>query len=319
MTHAGITLGVQTVDVERLIVSDRGNDRTVFSEHELRELADSIDRIGQITPVIVRPGPGDRLEIVAGERRTRAVRLLGSPTIVVDVRPLSDHDAAELMLAENLVRVDLDPVDEGRSLARRMAETGVSIGILAKQWDRSEGYVKDRLALLELTEDIAHLVRTGQLPIGKGASMAGLVPERQRAAVRRGADLSAPAFRRLCSELRAEQDQASMFDLAELTTEEYDAEAKRYVDKVAADPIPDIPKKAFDAFTQALVGPAEIADRLGVGKSTVAQWRRRYDDFPAPLAVLGNGRQAPRGGQPAGTPVFFWMDVLNWAVATGRT
>ncbi len=61
-----------------------------------------------------------------------------------------------------------------------------------------------------------------------------------------------------------------------------------------------------------LVGPVEVAQRAGVTRSAVTQWRKRYADFPAPLAVIGSGRQGPRGGEVAGTPVWSWPAVAAW-------
>ena len=66
-----------------------------------------------------------------------------------------------------------------------------------------------------------------------------------------------------------------------------------------------------------LVGPAEVAERAGVSRSAVTQWRRRHADFPAPVAVLGAGRQAPKG-DAAGMPVWTWGAIHAWLAATGR-
>ena len=67
-----------------------------------------------------------------------------------------------------------------------------------------------------------------------------------------------------------------------------------------------------------LVGPFEVAERAGVSRSTVSQWRRRHETFPAPVAHLGAGRRAPRGEASEGTAVWRWADVAEWLVLTGR-
>ena len=100
----------------------------------------------------------------------------------------------------------------------------------------------------------------------------------------------------------------------------------RYVDEFAdwgeePEPIPDAPdlSQYSDAMATALdlVGPAEIADRAGVSRSAVSQWRKRYPKFPAPLATIGATRNAPNGGG-GGTPVWNWPAVAKWLDATGR-
>lgn len=127
----------------------------------------------------------------------------------------------------------------------------------------------------------------------------------------------ADQHRRLCSELRAEQDQAALFDMPALTQEEYDAKASAYVVGVLGE-IPTVSVECA-AFGQGLWGPSEVAEVLGVGRATVAQWRRRYADFPTPLVELGAGRQGPNGAKASeGMPVWFSQDVIRWAQSTKR-
>jgi hypothetical protein len=86
------------------------------------------------------------------------------------------------------------------------------------------------------------------------------------------------------------------------------------------EPEPDGPTTYDDTMTRPeldLVGPVEVSTRAGVSRGAIAQWRRRYADFPAPVAVIGMARRGPRGGS-GGTPVWIWSDVHGWLVATGR-
>lgn len=96
------------------------NDRTVFRPEELEALAASIQADGLIQPITVRPTPGGRFEIVAGERRYRAIGLLGWETVPAIVRDLTDEQASTIMLLENVHRVDIDPVDEARAYQSRI-------------------------------------------------------------------------------------------------------------------------------------------------------------------------------------------------------
>lgn len=314
-------MAIETVDITRLVVSEVGNDRTYFDPSELERLAKDIASNGQISPVIVRPGLGQQLEIVAGESRTRAIRdVLGSARITVDVRELTDDQAWQVMLSENTLRTDLDPVDEGRAMVRRQSQNEWSLNELSRQWQRSKGYCTDRMALVTLCDDVAFLVRTGQLSIRQGAGMSGLSPERQRAVVRSGHGLSAEGWRRLCSEQLNSQNQQG-FDL-DWGQQEYNEAAAAYVDELAQEepPAPEIPPEAAKAFAAALVGPTEIAQRFDVSRSTVAKWVERYPSFPKPLTTIGGGRPSPRaGGKPsAGTPIYFMLEIENWHAARPR-
>jgi ParB/RepB/Spo0J family partition protein len=310
MEETTARLGVQSVPCELLDVDEaHGNDRTVFDAGELELLAASIREIGQLTPVLVRPHPEvvGRFVIVAGERRTRAIRdVIGAATIVVDVRDLTADEAWSAMLDENLRRTDLDPIDEARGMRERMEHYGWSIAETARRCGRSPGTVADRLLLLALCDEVADLVRTGQLPIGRAILLAPLAAAGQRAAVRE-ADLPAEAFRRLVGKLTADQDQMSM-NLGPLSLEQqvWDTAAGEY----AAEARDEI---AAAAGGPELVGPGEIAERLGVKRNTIAQWRRRHRSFPVPLAFLADGRTAGPRGEGQGLPVWAWADIRAWA------
>jgi ParB/RepB/Spo0J family partition protein len=308
------TLELLELQLGEIHLSETGNDREVFSPAELEELAASMAAVGQLTPVTVRPRPAGGWELVAGERRYRAAGLNGWPTIHAVVRDLSDDDAWAAMLEENLARTDLDPLEECRAMWRRATAYGWTLAEVATKFRRSRSYCADRMALAALCPEVAELVRNGSMTPRRAAMLAELEPAGQRAAVARGADLGADAFRRLCSELLDAERQAGLFELEELRTEIYDQAASRYVDAMA-DSLDDTAGGAeLD-----LVSSWEVAERAQVDRATVSQWRRRYPTFPAPLAYLGAGRQAPRGARKGeGMPVWNWTDVATWLVTTGR-
>jgi ParB family transcriptional regulator, chromosome partitioning protein len=138
------------IDLDR-IQTNPDQPRTVFDEEGLRSLARSIDEHGLQQPILVKEETKGHYRLVAGERRLRAHRLLGRPTIFAIV---TRGDADEVALIENLQRVDLDAVDLARAIERmveRLGYTREAIGTLIGV-DRAE--VSRRLAVLRLPEDI---------------------------------------------------------------------------------------------------------------------------------------------------------------------
>jgi ParB/RepB/Spo0J family partition protein len=213
-------MNTQLIPVDLIVRGD--NDRTVFDEGELQSLAESIRQHGLAQPVTVRPviidGNG-RYEIVAGERRTRAMRdILGWAHIPCIVRELDDQQASAVMLVENTARVDLDPIAEGRAYKARVADHGWNTAQIAATAGVSEGRVRDRLALLSLTADIQHLVASKQMPIGHALVIAdaGLDANRQRIALKvfnSSASMPLLRFREIVNELLAQQLDESQMDM----------------------------------------------------------------------------------------------------------
>ncbi len=220
-----MTEALQAVPIPLCDIVAGPNDRTTFNEAELADLAADIRKNGLIQPITVRPWQG-RYQIVAGERRFRAHQVAGLPTILAYIRDLTDQQADSLMLAENIGRKDLDPIDEARAIAKRMERYGWTPKQAAEELHLSESRVKTRLALLRLIPDAQHLVRTGQLPIGHAESMQALDKNFQLIALRAfSTAVRAPTrnqFAALCGELEAKQNQATLFDLAAYTAESSD-------------------------------------------------------------------------------------------------
>ncbi|MBP8055147.1 MAG: ParB/RepB/Spo0J family partition protein [Chloroflexi bacterium] len=206
---------------------DVQNDRTVYDEARLEELAKSIDNQGLQYPPIVRPRPNGRYEVVAGHRRTLACRRLGWKEIPVIIRELTDEQAEEIMLVENTGRVDLDPMDEANAFARRMERYGWDAAATAEKSGKAKLIVERRLLLRDLIPELQVLVRSGQLPVTTrprqakqhAELVAELDPFRQRQAMKvisDGTPMSLGSFRTFCAKLKAEQDQNALIDLTEL-------------------------------------------------------------------------------------------------------
>ena len=124
-------------------------------------LADSVRAQGVIQPVVVRPRDEGGYELIAGERRWRAAREAGVPTIPAVVRHADDRDSLLLGLVENVARENLSPVEEARAYASLIDEFELSLGDVAERVGRSKPSVSNRVRLLELAEPLP-AVRCGR-------------------------------------------------------------------------------------------------------------------------------------------------------------
>lgn len=203
--------------IDRTLITPGNNDRTVFEPNALRELADSISQNGLIQPVTVRPiADGELFQIVAGERRFRAVSLLEWGEVPCIVKNMTDEEASAIMLAENVSRADIDPIDEAMAYRSRITLFGWSVAECARQAGVSAIRVQFRLKLLKLRPDVQSLVRNGNIPLGYASilSDADLDADRQMIAFARLRDNPSPTpgwFRRMVGELQAQQNQIGLF------------------------------------------------------------------------------------------------------------
>jgi ParB family chromosome partitioning protein len=150
------------------IVPNPLQPRRVFTDVELEELAASIRDNGLLQPLVVRPAPGstDRFELVAGERRFRAISKLGWPDVPVLVREASDETLLVLALVENLQREQLNAIEEAEGYAALSEQFGMTQGDIAKAVGKSRSTVANFLRLLDLPVSIRRLVEEGQLTQG---------------------------------------------------------------------------------------------------------------------------------------------------------
>jgi ParB family chromosome partitioning protein len=140
--------------------------RRRFGAESTSALAESIKAQGVVQPVLVRPRPAGGYELIAGERRWRAAKQAGAPTLPALVRETDDRDTLLLGLVENVAREQLSPVEEARAFALMLDEFGLSLGELAERVGYSKPAVSNRVRLLELSEDILGLVERGELTEG---------------------------------------------------------------------------------------------------------------------------------------------------------
>jgi ParB/RepB/Spo0J family partition protein len=155
--------GIVILELSQITVSGN-NMRKSGNDVELQELADSIRQTGVLQPVLVRP-KGKQYEIVCGERRFRASVLAKTGTIPAIIRRLSDDEALETCLIENLQRKDVSPIEEATAY-KRLTDTGrYDVASLAVRFGKSETYIRNRMKLNDLTDDLLNLVNEDALSI----------------------------------------------------------------------------------------------------------------------------------------------------------
>ena len=145
--------------------------RTRFDPDALAALAASIEAGGVVQPLLVRPIPDGKYELVAGERRWRAARQAGLEHVPAIVRDSAEAEMLQTALIENMVREDLNPVDEARACAALVEELGVSKEELARRVGRSRPAISNLIRLLDLPDEALELLESGELSEGHGRAL----------------------------------------------------------------------------------------------------------------------------------------------------
>ncbi len=148
------------------------NPRKIFKDEDLADLASSIKEKGLLQPIVVRPGAdGATYEIVAGERRWRAAQLAGIHDVPVLIRNLSDGEALEVALIENIQRADLNPLEEARGYAQLMEEFDYTQQQLADSVGKSRSHIANTLRLLTLPDSVRAKIEEGALTAGHARAL----------------------------------------------------------------------------------------------------------------------------------------------------
>lgn len=233
----------------REIEPDPGQPRKTFDDETLAELSASIAEHGLLQPIAVRPKPSGGYLIVAGERRWRAGRMAGLTEVPVIVKDVTDEQAMELALVENLQREDLDPVEEATGIRELMTRCDLTQEQAARKLGKSRSALANSLRLLSLPETVLELLKSGFITIGHAKVVLGLpTPELQEEAAQMIAD----------NQLNVRQAEALCKKLAKPAKE-----------PVAA-PLPSaLPVEVEESLKQALGSEVRVAYHDGKGKLTV--------------------------------------------------
>lgn len=161
--------------------------RTEFDDEALAGLAASIAQNGVLQPLLVKPLPGARFELIAGERRLRAAKRAGLETVPAFVRAGLDASTLELALIENMARVDLNPIDAARACAALVDDLGLSKEEVAGRVGKSRVAVSNLIRLLGLPDEVIAMIEDGQLSEGHGRAILRATDHEARRALGRKA------------------------------------------------------------------------------------------------------------------------------------
>ena len=186
-----------------LIVPNPHQPRQSFQEDALLALAESIRARGLLQPILVRPLPDGRYELIAGERRWRAARIAELETIPALVRRHDDAGSLEIALIENMAREDLNPIEQARACAALVEELGLTREDVGLRVGRSRVSVSNLIRLLDLPDEALELVERGALTEGHGRALLLSQEQTQRRSLARSAAQGGWSVRELEARARA--------------------------------------------------------------------------------------------------------------------
>ena len=243
--------------------------RSQMSQEQLAELAASITANGVVQPVLVRPLASGRFQLIAGERRWRASQLAGKTTIPAILRQVSDEQAMEITIVENLQRADLNPMEQARAFERLSREFHMTQEQMAQRTGKDRTTVANFLRLLKLPRGVQARVESGELTFGHARAL-------------------------LAMEHAEEMEKAAQWiaghSLSVRQTEAYIQELIDPIRKGKKEPKPAPPidpnvRDAQERLQRALGLKVTIDDRKGKGKVIIEY--ARLEDFDALMERFG--------------------------------
>lgn len=243
--------------------------RTLIPEESLQELAASIAASGVMQPIVVRPKAGGRYDLIAGERRLRASTLAGKSTIPAMVRQVSDEQAMEMTIIENLQREDLNPMEQARAFYRLGSEFGLTQEQMSQRTGKERATIANYLRLVKLPEAVQIDISRGYLSFGHAKAILPLVEN----------ELIDRAARRIVAEALSVRQTEEMVEhmLHGVALQPKAVEAKRAVD-------PNV-RQAEKNLESVLGCRVKIKDKKGRGKIVIEY--NSLEDFDRVVEVLG--------------------------------
>ena len=176
-----------------LIDKSNFNPRKHFDENELTELSVSIKEKGVIQPIVVR-SKGERFEVVCGERRYRASLLAGIETIPACIRDLSDEEAEEFAITENLQRKDVSPLEEATAFSKLLEKGKYDVNGLVAKFGKSEAFIRGRIKLIRLNQQFAQMLEENLINIGIANILATCDEDLQESIYKEHYDSNCPPY-----------------------------------------------------------------------------------------------------------------------------
>ena len=267
----GQPLEIPVGDIER----NPYQTRTRFDEVQLSELTASVAASGVIQPIVVRPLPDGRFQLITGERRLLASRNAGKTTIPAIVRAASDEQTLEMTIVENLQRADLNAMEQARAYHRLSHEFKMTQEQMAQRTGKERASVANFLRLLRLPEPVQQSVEAGELSFGHARTLLALEsPERILAAAQKVRSLS----------MSVRQTESYIQGL--LHPEDKDAKTERQVSSQD----PNV-REAEVRLQRSLGLKVKIEDTRGRGRVIIEY--ARLEDFDHILAALGQVNDQP--------------------------
>lgn len=257
VVHAPVPAPVETGKPREIPVGDIDRSpyqtRSRFDEVQLAELAASIEATGVVQPIVVRPLPGGRFQLIAGERRWLASQRAGKETIPAIVRHASDEQAMEMTIVENLQREGLNPMEEARAFERLAREFSLTQEQMSQRTGRERASIANLLRLLRLPETVQQSIEKGELTAGHAKALLALDnPEAIATAAQK--------VRQLALSVRQTEEMVHRL-LAPGDSEQTEAKPKRAID-------PNV-RAAEEELQRALGVRVTIRDKKGRGKIVI--------------------------------------------------
>jgi ParB family chromosome partitioning protein len=243
--------------------------RTHVDEASLRELADSISATGVLQPITVRAITGGRYQIIAGERRWMASQQAGKSTVPAIVRQVSNEQAMEMTIIENLQREDLNPIEQARAFDRLGREFGLTQEQISLRTGKERSSVANFLRLLRLPEAVQTWVAGGDLSFGHAKALLGLDSQEAMMSI---------ANRAVEKALSVRQTEEAIANLVRPISREME----KHLKEITVDPNV---REAERELERALGVRVTITDRGGKGKILLEY--SSLEDFDRIVSALG--------------------------------
>lgn len=264
---AGTENGILQISVDQIERSPF-QTRSQFDQAELKDLADSIRATGVVQPILVRPLPDNRFQLIAGERRWLASKLAGESSVPAIVRIVSEQQAMEMTIVENLQRSDLNPMEQARAFERLSREFHMTQEKMAQRTGKDRTSVANFLRLLRLPTEIQQKVEQGELSFGHARAILALEsPE----------EITSAAQKIIALSMSVRQAESYVSGLIH-------PEDKVKPSAKVKDPLDPNVREARDRLQRALGLKVRIEDRNGHGKVIIEY--ARLEDFDTLLDTI---------------------------------